>query len=91
MKDNINAEEREILDGFERGELRPASGAERELQAARQAARNTFNKTRRVNLRMTERDFNLAHSRAREEGIPYQTLLSSVIHKYLSGRLTEKS
>ena len=77
--------------GFERGELRYASGAERELQAARQAARNTFNKTRRVNLRMTERDFNLAHSRAREEGIPYQTLLSSVIHKYLSGRLTEKS
>ena len=86
----MSAEEREILDGFERGELRSASEAERELQEARQAARNTFNKTRRVNLRMTERDFNLAHSRAREEGIPYQTLLSSVIHKYLSGRLTER-
>jgi len=43
-----------------------------------------------VNLRVTERDFTLAHARAREEGIPYQTLLSSVIHKYLSGRLTEK-
>ena len=91
MKDKMSAEEREVLDEFERGELRSASGAERELQEARQAARNTFNKTRRVNLRMTERDFNLAHSRAREEGIPYQTLLSSVIHKYLSGRLTEKS
>ena len=91
MKDKMSAEEREILDGFERGELRSTSGAERELQEARQAARNTFNKTRRVNLRMTERDFNLAHSRAREEGIPYQTLLSSVIHKYLSGRLTEKN
>ena len=86
----MRAEEREILDGFERSELRYASGTERELQVARQAARNTFNKTRRVNLRMTERDFNLAHSRAREEGIPYQTLLSSVVHKYLSGRLTEK-
>ena len=61
-----------------------------EIAVAREAARNTFNKTRRVNLRMTERDFNLAHSRAREEGVPYQTLLSSVIHKYLSGRLTEK-
>lgn len=91
MKDKMSAEEREILDGFERGKLRSASRAERELQEARQAARNTFNKTRRVNLRMTERDFNLAHSRAREEGLPYQTLLSSVIHKYLSGRLTEKS
>lgn len=91
MKDKMSVEEREILDGFERGELRSAPGAKRELQEARQAARNTFNKTRRVNLRMTERDFNLAHSRAREEGIPYQTLLSSVIHKYLSGRLTEKN
>lgn len=65
--------------------------AEEEMETARQATRNTFNKTRRVNLRVTERDFNLAHARAREEGIPYQTLLSSVIHKYLAGRLTEKA
>lgn len=43
-----------------------------------------------MNLRVTERDFNLAHARAREEGIPYQTLLSSVIHKYLAGRLVEQ-
>ena len=90
MNDSLNAEERDILERFERDELRSATGAEQEIEAARQAARNTFNKTRRVNLRVTERDFNLAHSRAREEGIPYQTLLSSVIHKYLSGRLTEK-
>ena len=90
MNDRLNAEERDILERFERDELRSVPGAEREIEAARQAARTTFNKTKRVNLRMTERDFNLAHSRAREEGIPYQTLLSSVIHKYLSGRLTEK-
>ena len=90
VNDNMNAEERDILDRFERGELRSAPSVEREIDAARRAARNTFNKTRRVNLRVTERDFNLAHSRAREEGMPYQTLLSSVIHKYLSGRLTEK-
>ena len=83
-------EEREILGRFERDELRPIPEAEREMELARRMARNTFNKTRRVNLRVTERDFNLAHSRAREEGIPYQTLLSSVIHKYLSGRLIEK-
>ena len=90
MNDKLSTEERDILDRFERGELRSPPGAEREVEAARQAARNTFNKTKRVNLRVTERDFNLAHSRAREEGIPYQTLLSSVIHKYLSGQLTEK-
>ena len=90
MSNELNAEERDILERFERGEVRSTPDAEREMGIARQAARNTFNKTRRVNLRMTERDFNLAHSRAREEGLPYQTLLSSVIHKYLSGRLTEK-
>ena len=90
MNDELSAEERDILDRFQRGDLRSAPGAEGEMEAARQAARHTFNKTKRVNLRVTERDFNLAHSRAREEGIPYQTLLSSVIHKYLDGRLTEK-
>ena len=90
MNDQLNSEEREILEKFERGELRPASNVEHEIKQARQAARSTFHKTRRVNLRVTERDFNLAHARAREEGIPYQTLLSSVIHKYLSGRLVEK-
>lgn len=90
MNDELSAEERDVLDRFERDELRTAPDAEREIEAARLAARNTFNKTKRVNLRVTERDFILAHARAREEGIPYQTLLSSVIHKYLSGRLTEK-
>ena len=91
MIDHMDREEQEILEQFERGKLRSIPDAEREIEAAREAARNTFNKTRRVNLRMTERDFALAHSRAREEGLPYQTLLSSVIHKYLSGRLSERS
>ena len=91
MSGQLNTEERDILDKFERGELRRTSGAETEMATAHQAARDTFNKTRRVNLRVTERDFDLAHARAREEGIPYQTLLSSVIHKYLSGRLTDRA
>ena len=70
MKHQLNAEEREILERFERGELTAASEAQREMETAQLAARNTFNKTRRVNLRVTERDFNLAHARAREEGDP---------------------
>ena len=90
MNETMDPEERDILESFESGELRPSADAAREIEVAREAARNTFNKTRRVNLRVTERGYMLAHTRAREEGIPYQTLLSSVIHKYLSGRLTEK-
>ena len=91
MSERLDAEEREILDAFERDQLRSQGGAKEEIEHAKGAARNTFNKTKRVNLRVTERDFEAAHLMAREEGIPYQTLLSSVIHKYLSGRLTEKS
>ena len=86
---DLDAEEQDILDRFERGELRPAPDAAREMEAAREAARSTFKKTRRVNLRVTERDYMLVHAKAREEGIPYQTLLSSIIHKYVSGRLSE--
>ena len=90
MKYKLDDEERDILEKFELGELPSVPDVKQEMEAARKSARATFNKTRRVNLRMTERDFSLAHARAREEGLPYQTLLSSVIHKYLTGRLTEK-
>ena len=48
--DQLNTEERKILEKFERDELRPAAGADREMQIAPRAARSTFNKTRRVNL-----------------------------------------
>ena len=86
MKDYLNSEERDVIERFEMDELRSAPDAEREIGAARMS----FLKTRRVNLRVTGRDFNLAHSQAREEGIPCQTLLSSVIHRYLPGRLVER-
>lgn len=91
MKYKLDTEEQEILEAFERGSLKSEPNAEQEIREAREAARNTFNKNRRVNLRLTERDFLLAHTRALEEGLPYQTLLSSVIHKYLTGRLIEKN
>ena len=52
MKDKLSTEERDILDRFERGELQSAPGGEHEIEAARQAVRNTFNKTKRVNLRV---------------------------------------
>ncbi|MGD1973721.1 MAG: hypothetical protein PVG73_06600, partial [Desulfobacterales bacterium] len=91
MKYQINNEEREILDAFERNELKSVPNVVQEIEVARHAARNTFNKTKRVNLRLTERDFHLAHIKALEEGLPYQTLLSSVIHKYLTGRLIDKT
>lgn len=88
---DMAAEERDILDRFERGELHPVPDADREIEDARETAHSTFKKTRRINLRVTERDYMLIHARAREEGIPFQTLLSSIVHKYVSGRLSENS
>ena len=104
MKNRLNAEEREILERFERGELAPASEAQREMETARRAARNTFNKTRRVNLRVTERDFNLAHSRSRKPAArrrrrygrsfssmdPPATVLVTGATGYIGGRLAPR-
>jgi predicted DNA binding CopG/RHH family protein len=91
MNAKLDIEEQEILDAFEQGKLHPIPDEDLKLSEAVEAARNTLQKTRRVNLRMSERDFHLAHVRAQEEGLPYQTLLASIIHKYLTGRLVEKS
>ncbi len=90
MNYKLDEEEKEILEAFERGELKRVANADQEIERIRLAARNTLKKSKRVTLRVTEHDFNAAHIRAMEEGMPYQTLLSSVIHKYLSGRLVEK-
>ena len=91
MKYQLDTEEKEILDAFERDELKSVPNVVQEIEEARQAARNTFNKTKRVNLRLTESDFQMAHIKALEEGLPYQTLLSSVIPRYLTGRLIDKT
>ena len=89
MKYKLDTEEQEILDAFTQGKLKSIPNAQEEIEIAQQAARNTFYKNKRVNLRLTERDFELAHVKALKEGLPYQTLLSSVIHKYLTGQLIE--
>jgi len=91
MKTKFDSYEKEILDAFEQGKLKSVANLENEILDAQEAAKNTFNKNKRVNLRLTEQDFDLAHIKALEDGIPYQTLLSSIIHKYLTGRLVEKT
>ena len=85
----LDSEEQEILDAFEQGQFESVADAAAQIQEAQEIARNTFNKSHRINLRLTERDYRLAHVRAIEEGMPYQTLLASVIHKYLTGRLVD--
>ncbi len=83
--------EQEILDYVERGEYESVPNLEEEIRRAEEAARNTLNKTKRINLRLTERDHRLLRVRAIEEGVPYQTLVASIIHKYVTGRLVERT
>jgi len=82
----LSKEEKQILDDFEAGEFRSVLTPERKkmLQAI---AENTFKKDKRINIRISSRDLVSLQRRALEEGIPYQTLVSSVLHKYVSGGL----
>jgi predicted DNA binding CopG/RHH family protein len=64
---------------------------EAEAERYQEYARATFKKDRRVNIRISSKDLEGIQTRALEEGIPYQTLIASVLHKYVSGRLVERS
>lgn len=86
----LDREEQELLESFEQDEWRPVAGQEVELERYRQYARATFKKDMRVNIRISRKDLEALQKRAMEEGIPYQTLMASVLHKYISGRLAEK-
>jgi predicted DNA binding CopG/RHH family protein len=86
----IDAYEREILGAFEKGKLTSVA-TKAELARIRAAARATGVKDRRVNIRLSAGDLNDIRIKAMEEGVPYQTLIASVLHKYVTGRLTESS
>lgn len=82
--------ERDILSAYEKGVLVSAHPTKAQLNAFREAARATFIKSRRVNIRLSAADLLDIQAKAYEEGVPYQTLIASVLHKYVSGRLQEK-
>ena len=82
--------EREVLAAYEKGALVSVRPSKAQLAAFREVERATFVKSRRVNIRLSAADLMGIQARAYEEGVPYQTLIASVLHKYLSGRLHEK-
>jgi predicted DNA binding CopG/RHH family protein len=89
-KVRLDSEETKLLDSYDAGEWRSIEGWEPEAERYRQYARATFGKEKRVNIRISSQDLEGIQKRAFEEGIPYQTLIASIIHKYLSGRLVER-
>ncbi len=89
-KQKLDLEEKDILESYERNEWRPVKARRAEIAKLQNYARNTLQKNKRINIRLAERDLAGIQAKAIEEGMPYQTLISSILHKYLSGRLTER-
>ena len=90
MKYKLDKEEKEILNSFEKDEWEKIPGMDREIKRHIEYAKATHRKDKRVNIRISEKDLKSIQRRALEEGIPYQTLISSLIHKYVNGRLIDK-
>ena len=92
MKKNpmqFDEEEIQILQDFERGEFQSMRDVQSEKQKLEAAARNTLQKDKRINIRISSRDLERIQMRAARAGIPYQTYISSSLHKLVAGRLKE--
>ena len=87
---NYTKEEKELIDSIGKDEWQPITNMKEELERSKEIAKNTFKKTERMNIRMSKIDMENLKLKAIKEGIPYQTLVSSILHKYITGQLVEK-
>ena len=86
----LDKDEQEILESFERGEWKSVENVKSEIMRHQQYARKTLKKDKRVNIRISSKVLEEIQALAAENGIPYQTLMSSILHRYVSGYLIEK-
>ena len=89
-KKYLDKEEQKLMESLERDNWKPTKNLEGWKTLLSKTATNTLTKDQRMNIRLTKNDLDGIKLKAVEEGIPYQTLVTSIIHKYLTGRLTEK-
>ena len=82
-------EEKDLLESIENGEWKSAKNKNALMKELKETAENTMLKDQRMNIRIGKRDLEGIKEKALEEGIPYQTLVASIIHKYVSGKLKE--
>jgi len=85
----LSSEEQEILERFDRGELKRSKKAALTQKRHQEYARAMLKKDARINIRLSSKDLRGLQKKALEEGIPYQTLVASILHKYVEGRLRE--
>ena len=87
----LSKDEKKLLESVERGEWKSIPDFEIEAERYQEYAKATFRKDKRVNIRISEKDLVGLQKRALQEGLPYQTLISSILHKYVTGQLNEKA
>lgn len=87
----LNPEEKEILEAFEQGGLKRSANVPEEIEQHKIVAEATLKKDARINIRLPSRDLRSLQARALREGIPYQTLVSSILHKFVDGQLVDKA
>ncbi|HMO51618.1 MAG TPA: hypothetical protein PKE26_15510 [Kiritimatiellia bacterium] len=87
---SLDKQELQILEDFERGEFKRIPNFQAEKKALEDSARNSLQKDKRINIRISSRDLERIQMRAAREGMPYQTYISSTLHKLVSGRLEER-
>lgn len=83
----LDDEEKEVLHAFESGKYKIANNAKEQIVKAKAAAKNSLRKDKHVNLRLSSIDLEHIKQRAAHEGLPYQTLMASILHKYAAGHL----
>jgi predicted DNA binding CopG/RHH family protein len=84
-------EEQYILDALEKGRMKLVTPSKKEIESIKNAALNTFKKNKRITIRLYEHDFIGIQKKAMEMGIPYQTLISGIIHRYIEGDIKIKT
>ena len=85
----LDDEERDVVEAFESGRLKRSENAEETKHRHEAYAQAAFRKDARINIRLSSKDLRGLQKKALAEGIPYQTLVSSILHKYVEGRLHE--
>ena len=84
-------EEKAIIDSYEKGEMKLSTPSKKEIEAIKATAKKTLVKDKRITIRLYDHDYQGIQKKALEMGIPYQTLISGIIHRYIEGELTSKT
>ena len=86
----FDSEEKNILKEYGKEHIKATKPSEKELKEIKKIAETTFRKNKRITIRLYEHDYKGIQKKAMEKGIPYQTLISGMIHQYIEGDLVEK-